>query len=75
MIEAPTDVTLTNQALWTDDSVMEDDEIVGLSFRKATPKTFLAFTTNMDNNLLFMSFILQFLFIYRLIDYFHTFVK
>ena len=37
MIEAPTDVTLTNQDLWTDDSAMEDDEIVGLAFGKATP--------------------------------------
>ena len=39
MIEATTDVTLTNQDLWTDDSAMEDAEIVGLSFGKATPST------------------------------------
>ena len=52
LIDAPTDVTLVDQALWTDDSAMEDDEIVGLSFRKATPKTFLGSTTNMYNNLL-----------------------
>ena len=39
MIEAPTDVTLVDQALWTDDSAMEDAEIVGLSFGKATSST------------------------------------